>query len=263
MPPIPAILFAGARGLREAPRALAAGQTTAAAPNDWLQSWRRVRVQPQVDIPPWAGEGAVRVTASVKSVGLFAATWATYETGADIRPGVDILAQVAGYSTKAVGLALDAVCRLGFMWRYVNGSQGGRPGDGRRAMKSEYRLTVPDDILSGRVPLLDAEYRVPDHPNSDQVMSDQLISVPGSPELSAGITRTQFAPPIQDPDTHPDITVVSQSGASVEVGGLGADHLNSVRLFSQDGPAPLDFEVHRQQQIEAFAEWMREHPEAS
>ena len=202
-------------GYRKPPVPQPPAGLTAALQNDWVFAWRRVRVQPQVDVPAWDGSGAVRVTPSVKHVGLWAATFATWETGADVRPGVDVLAEVSGYTTRAVGVALDAVCRLGFMWQYVNGSAGGRPGQGRRPVKSEYRLTVPDDILSGRVPLLGASG---EDPNSDQVMPDQLISDPGSPELSDRITRTQFAPPIQDPVTHPDITVVPQSATSVEGG---------------------------------------------
>jgi hypothetical protein len=191
---------------------------SAASQNDWIFTWRRVRVQPQFDVPAWDGSGKVRVTPSVKHVGLWAATWATWDTGADVRPGVDILAEVSGYTTRAVGIALDAACRLGFLWQYVDGSQSGRPGRGRKPVKSEYRLTTPDDILSGRVPLLDEDYCVPDDdPKPDHLISDHLISGPGSPELSDRITRTQFAPPIQDPDTHPDITVVSQSATSVEV----------------------------------------------
>jgi hypothetical protein len=208
---------------------------SAALQNDWILAWRRVRVQPQVDVPAWDGSGKVRVTPSVKHVGLWAATWATWDTGADVRPGVDILAGVAGYSTRAVGIALDVICRLGFMWQYVDGSQSGRPGQGRRPVKSEYRLTTPDDILSGRVPLLDADYCVPEEqPNSDQVIPDHLISEPGTPELSDRITRTQFAPPIQDPDTHPDITVVSLAATSVEVAPdrANSDQVTSVRVIA-------------------------------
>lgn len=225
---------------------------TAALPNDWVHAWRLVRVQPQVEVPTWDGLGKVKVTPSVKHVGLWAATWATYETGADVRPGVDLLADVSGYTTRAVGIALDVVCRLGFMWQYIDGSQAGRPGRGRQPLKSEYRLTTPDDILSGRIPLLGMPG---EDPNSDQVMSDQQISDPGSPELSDGITRTQFAPPLQDPDTHPDITVVSLSATSVEVA-----HAREVKSVIDE---PADFETHRQQQLEALAAWMQEHPEAS
>lgn len=239
---------------------------SAAIPNDWLQSWRHVCVQPQVGVRAWDGQDLVRVTPSVKNVGMWAATWATYETGADIRPGVDILASVAGYSTRAIGLALDVVCRLGFMWRYVDGSQSGRPAPGKPSLKSEYRLTVPDDILSGRVPLLDAEYRVPgDDPKPDHLISDHLISEPGSPELSDRITRTQFAPPLQDPDTHPDKTMVSLSATSVEGGAdlPNSDQVMSVRAIIQPQDDPASFEDHRQRTMETFAAWMREHPESA
>jgi hypothetical protein len=204
-------------GRRNSPAPQPPAGLTAAIPNDWLHAWRRVRVQPRVDVPAWDGSGTVRVTASVKSVGLFAATFATWETGADVRPGLAVLAPVAGYTERATGIALDVACRLGFLWRYVDGSQAGRPGGGRRPMVSEYRLTVPDDIMSGRVPLLDAGYHEPGyHPNSDQEIQDHPIPEPGSPELSDEITRTQFAPPLQDPHTDPGITVVSLSATSVE-----------------------------------------------
>lgn len=217
-------------GYRKPPAPQPPPGLTAALPNDWVHAWRQVRVQPQVDVSAWDGSGKVRVTPSVKHVGLWAATYATWETGADVRPGVDVLAEVSGYSTRAVGIALDAVCRLGFMWQYVDGSQSGRPGRGRQPRKSEYRLTTPDDILSGRVPLLGEPG---DDPNSDQVMPDHLISEPGSPELSDGITRTQFAPPLQDPHRDPDKTMVPLSATSVE-GGMdrpNSDQVMSVRVI--------------------------------
>jgi hypothetical protein len=212
----------------------------------WLPVWRLVRVQPSIEVKPWAGSKPyepVQITASVKNVGLWAYTFADYDDGTRIFPGLEMLAPIAGYSERATGQALAAICRLGFMWRYVDGSKSGRPGNGQSSRASEYRLTVPEDIAD-RVPML--KFGIPeedegDHPNSDhlisvrvisdqvisdqvisdqvisdQVISDQVISATGSPELSDKITRTEFAPPSHDLVRHPDITGVPLATTSVE-----------------------------------------------
>jgi hypothetical protein len=193
--------------------------------NAWLQVWRRVLVDPSAEVKPWSGGTAVKITASLKSVGLWASTWADYDDGTRIFPGLEKLANAAGVTPKTAGVALAGICRLGFLWQYIDGSMNGRPVNGQSAVASEYRLTVPGDYLTGRIPFLTAEYRIPgenaDHPNSDQVnslhlISDQGNSDPGSPELSSQITRTQFAPPNQDLVTHPDTTGVSVVTTSVE-----------------------------------------------
>jgi hypothetical protein len=151
------------------------------------------------------------------------------------------------------------MCRLGFLWQYVDGSKNGRPASGKPAVASEYRLTVPDDYLSGRIPFLTAEYRIPedgddDHPNSDQVnslhlISDHLNSDPVSPELSDQITRTEFAPPSQYLDTHPDITGVSVAATSVEGGQPGPqaskDHDFGDHADNSEPVAPIRCE-HKQ-----------------
>jgi hypothetical protein len=55
------------------------------------------------------------------------------------------------------------------------------------------------------------------HPNSDHLISDHLISVTGTPELSDGNTRTEFAPPFStSPYTNPYPRVAGVNG-SVEV----------------------------------------------
>lgn len=200
----------------------------AVSQNAWLQVWRRIRVDPKTEVKPWSGTEAVTITASVKNVGQWASTFADYDDGTRVHPGLEVLANIAGCTPKTAGAALAAMCRLGFLWQYVDGSKGGRPANGKSAEASEYRLTVPDDYLSGRVPFLTKRFRLPedddgedDHPNSDQVnslhlISDQVNSDPGSPELSDQITGTEFTPPSHYLDTHPDITGVSQTATSVE-----------------------------------------------
>jgi hypothetical protein len=191
----------------------------AVSQNAWLQVWRRIRVDPKAEIKPWSTGESVTITASVKNVGVWASTFADYDDGTRIHPGLEVLANIAGVTPKTAGAALAAMCRLGFLWQYVDGSKGGRPASGRVAEASEYRLTVPGDYLSGRVPLLTAKFRIPDddddHPNSDQVnslllISDQENSDPVSPELSDQITRTQFAPPNQYLVTDPDMAAAAQ-----------------------------------------------------
>lgn len=185
---------------------------TAAKPGDWIPLWRRVVVDPKADIKPWDGIGEpVCVTAGFKSAVLWAATWADFEDGTRVFPGLLLLAEVTGWTERTVGHALDTAARLGFLWRYVDGSRHGRPVKGEAARASEYRLTVPDDLLGGRIPLLKRDlpedHPNSDHPNSDHLNSDQVISVHGSGELSARISRTQFAPPRHRPSQKDPLSV--------------------------------------------------------
>jgi hypothetical protein len=170
-----------------------------ATPIDWVQVWRRVMADPAVYVAPWtAGAAPVKVTAAVKAVGLAGCTWADFDDGTRIFPGNGILARVTGISERTAGLAISTICRLGFWWRYVDGSL-----EGRRGIASEYRLTIPADVLDGRVPMLTPEYKIPkaaeDQATSDHLISDHLISATGTPELSDRNTRTQIAPPSHYP----------------------------------------------------------------
>lgn len=229
---------------------------TAVKPSLWLPVWRRVRVQPSVEVKPWDGGNSVKITASVKTVGVWAMTFAEYEDGTRVFPGVEILGLVAGVTERTAGLAMGAICQLGFMWQYVNGSRAGRPRAGRGGVASEYRLTLPDDLLE-RVPMLPPELRLGDaaeyHPNSDHLISlhlfsDQVISDPGSPELSDRITRTEFAPPNQYLFSHPDTSRVSVVTTSVEgarqqprpVDNPDSHHPDAGQRRQQDAPPGAD-----------------------
>lgn len=234
---------------------------TAVKPSLWLPVWRRVRVQPSVEVKAWDGRALVKVTASVKNVGVWAQTFAEYEDGTRVFPGVEILALVAGVTEKTAGQAMCAICQLGFMFQYVNGSRSGRPRKGRGGVASEYRLTLPDDLLE-RVPMLPPEFRFDDaaeyHPNSDHLIShhlirDQMISVPGSPELSSRITRTQFAPPNQDHITNPDTSQMAVVTTSVE--GV-PPRLRPVTTTTDA------IEAERQRQLEEMGDWIRRNPAA-
>lgn len=127
----------------------------------------------------------VRAAPSVKCVGAFAAFFADYGDGANVRPGTVMLAAVSGeMSDRTVKLALAQIRDWGLMWRYIEGSK-----QGRRGVADVYRLTIPDDVFA-RVPMLTPEYRAPvDNPSeqvsSDHVISDHVISATGTGDLSA------------------------------------------------------------------------------
>lgn len=161
---------------RREPPPLPPPELQAVSRNEWAAVWRRVRVQPNVDVKSWDGRTVVRITAAVKHVGIWAAEFATYETGADIFPGVQALARVTGHAERTAGETLGVIRDLGFLWRYVEGSKCGRQG-----VADEHRLTIPGDALD-RVPLLDPDLNVPDyHRTSDHLISDHLISDPEHP----------------------------------------------------------------------------------
>ena len=169
----------------------------------------------------------VRVTPAVKLAGVMAAEFANYDDGAEIRPGSEILAAVAGEMAPLTALrALAKLRDLGLLWRYVEGRKYGR-----RAVADCYRLTLPSDLLT-RVPLLTPDYEVPDQVISDQVIrlltmdgehaapvdnrpdhvtadhliSDHLISDARSPDLRVPehLISDQVTYPVTTPLTNPD-----------------------------------------------------------
>jgi len=117
-------------------------------PREWTRVWLRVLA-----------------TTSVKSVGFACAAFADYETGAEIHPGIPLLAKICGgtvarpMSNKTVGDALFLIREWGLIWRYIEGSKNGRSGN-----SDVYRLTIPEDIFE-RVPMLDPDWNpVENHP---------------------------------------------------------------------------------------------------
>lgn len=120
-------------------------------PREWMNVWARVIAPP-----------------SVKLVGVMAAHFADYSTGADIRPGNEILAVVSGGMDKRTVLkALGQIREWGMIWRYSEGRL-----QGRRGMADVYRLTVPEDALV-MIPMLDPDYR---HPVDNLLGSGDLRS---------------------------------------------------------------------------------------
>lgn len=103
-------------------------------PREWMRVWARVI--------------AAR---SVKCTGAFLAYFADYETGAEIRPGTELLARVCGMTPRTVIGSLAQIREWELIWRYSEGKK-----QGRRGMADVYRLTIPHDIFE-RVPLLDPD----------------------------------------------------------------------------------------------------------
>ena len=128
----------------------------AVGPREWMNVWVRVIAAP-----------------SVKLVGVMAAHFADYSTGAEIRPGNELLAVVSGGMDKRTVLkSLAQIREWGLILRYSEGRL-----QGRRGMADVYRLTIPEDALA-MIPMLDPDYR---HP---------VDNLNGSPDLRSGDLRS-------------------------------------------------------------------------
>lgn len=97
---------------------------------EWINTWRYVIVQP-----------------SVKAVGLAAASFASKD-GTAVRPGVQRLMTITGYSNRSVVDALTTLRWLGFLWR---AQKALRTPEGGQA--DEHWLVLPKDM--SHVPLAD------------------------------------------------------------------------------------------------------------
>jgi hypothetical protein len=94
---------------------------------------------------------------SVKLLGLLMATYANSD-GTRIRPGQRRLANVMGTSISTVERGQRVLESLGFVEMTYKGHSAGRGRSGGYA--SEYRLTVPSDLLD-RIPMLDPDENYP------------------------------------------------------------------------------------------------------
>lgn len=66
--------------------------------------------------------------ATTKLVAYAMATFATYDTGEDVRPGERLLAQATGLSTRAVREHINVLLTEGLIYRHSNGKFHGRRG---------------------------------------------------------------------------------------------------------------------------------------
>jgi hypothetical protein len=154
--------------------------------------WERILRRIRVSVP------------SVKLVGFAMATYASAD-GSNVRPGQRRLAAVLGTSEMTVRRGQSELEAVGMLDMVFKGRSLGRGQSGGYA--SEYRLTVPSDLLE-RVPMLDPDEgsdRTPvsgESPKNRTPMSGESQEVPDMGE-EVPDTREE-TPDIQReiPDTH-------------------------------------------------------------
>lgn len=208
---------------------------TAVTPNEWLPVWDRV------------------ITSTpTKAVGYAVARFAGWTDGANVRPGNPILARMCGCSDKSVRVALGQMREWGLLWRYHKGM---RQGDA-----DTYRLTFPDDALA-RIPLLDPDWELP-APPTGAVGATAPVPLTAAVGEFAGAVGATAALRYQLPPTSTETSPRSlqDDGKGFDLAGVEVAHAREVKTLIDE---PANFEDHRQQTLEAFAAWMREHPEAS
>lgn len=109
---------------------------TAVDPREWTRVWLRIVASP-----------------SVKCTGMACAAFADYRTGANVRPGNELLCKVTGLSDKAVRDALRLMREWGFLWRYSEGKS-----KGTERTYDAYRLTFPEKL--DNVPILSPDWEL-------------------------------------------------------------------------------------------------------
>jgi hypothetical protein len=154
--------------------------------------WERILRRVQVSVP------------SVKLVGFAMASYANAD-GSKIRPGQKRLAAVLGTSEMTVRRGQGELEMIGLLEMVFKGHSLGR---GRAAgFASEYRLTVPSDLLE-RVPMLDPEeaiYRTPTNGDSGKDRTPMSAESEELPDMGEEIPDTgEETPDIWSelPDTH-------------------------------------------------------------
>jgi hypothetical protein len=154
--------------------------------------WERILRRIQVSVP------------SVKLVGFAMATYANAD-GTKIRPGQKRLAAVLGTSEMTVRRGQGELEVIGMLEMIFKGHSLGRGQSGGYA--SEYRLTVPSDLLE-RVPMLDPEeanHRTPMNSDSTKDRTHTSAESEETPDMDEEIPGTHEETPdiwSETPDTH-------------------------------------------------------------
>ncbi|MFE4078526.1 hypothetical protein [Paenarthrobacter sp. YIM B13468] len=123
---------------------------------------------------------AILKPSSVKLLGLVMATYASAD-GTRVRPGQRRLANVMGTSVSTVERGQRALESYGFVEMTYKGHSAGRGRSGGYA--SEYRLTVPSDLLE-RIPMLDPEENHPAPMTGDSQIQPAPVTGKYPPEGS-------------------------------------------------------------------------------
>jgi hypothetical protein len=123
-----------------------------------------------------------RIQVSAPSVKLVGFTMATYAdaTGGRVRPGQARLAAVMGTSISTVRRGQSELEDIGMLDMMTKGRSYGRGHAG--AFASEYRLTVPSDLLE-RVPMLDPDEQNNVAPVTGTSENNRALVTPSSEEL--------------------------------------------------------------------------------
>ena len=129
--------------------------------------WERILRRIQVSAP------------SVKLVGFTMATYADAD-GCRVRPGQSRLAAVMGTSVSTVRRGQSELEAIGMLDMVVKGRSYGRGHQG--AFASEYRLTIPSDLLE-RVPMLDPDEQNNSAPVTGASKNKGAPVLPSSKEL--------------------------------------------------------------------------------
>lgn len=162
-------------------------------------------VDPRTWTPAWA---RVMATPAVKGTGFALLNWADFRTGAEIRPGVELLMKAAGIkSDTTVRNALKQMREWKLIWRYREGSKSGRNG-----FEDEYRLTFPDDISV--IPMWSPDWEDP---------LPGLWTTPGTPVVSTGVPawRPRRTPVVSTGDQgYPQVVITGVPQAAPLIGVL-------------------------------------------
>lgn len=213
----------------------------------------------------------------VKVIGYALLKFADYHDGAEIRPGVALLAIMTQQTERTVISALAKIRDWGLIWRYREGSRFGR-----QQLADEYRLTIPDDLVP-RVPLVVEVVGLPDRVNvvhvieaeqvnevlvnnADHVNDVHLIAADHM-NLMHGSHESDDTDQVNEvhPTFNRDLSNTSSSPgvlvapADVEVAEPG--DLDGEGGAEREGTAG-NFEDHRRRELDRFEEWMRQNPEA-
>lgn len=152
-------------------------------------------------VPRFEWERIVRRIVLPKHVKLLALVLATYSDpdGTRVRPGNEVLADVTGDSEKNVRRIMAQLRRMCLIEMVTRG--GGRGGKGRA---SEYRLTIPSDLLD-RMELLSPDDRAEDSPDIQvSAQSDsQPVDNSESPDTQMSSQYGRDSPNDRTSDAHP------------------------------------------------------------
>jgi hypothetical protein len=191
--------------------------------------------------------------------------WSAMPVEREFRKGkwVDGLAERTGMSPRAISRTLADLSEAGYEMRKAI---TGRDGEPVRDKRGRFVFAAKGHALRFQVPLLPPREASQSSPDSATIQQS-LPEVAGfesqrSPLLASKVAESGDPVPSGSPQLKPSPhsdqspqAVVPLAAASVEVA-----HAREVKIAIDD---PVNFEDHRQQQLDALTAWMREHQESA